>query len=617
MRYLLLLLLAVSLCAQGPGTCPGIPLGFNLGANGGSLNGFVPFPSSTYWHRDISNATTFTPDANSHTWQDDIMAGINRYIQMSWPATQPEAYGAIEGYHYHVVPGSQPRVNVLYDLPFLVGSFTNGSTSVSWVRGGGEPTQYFDDLVHNYFTGQGTVSATNGSTAVTYVGGNGFSSTWAGQIINLDNVGYSIASATSTTMVLASSYAGTTGNHTYYYTPIPVSGMVGNYFDGPATAYSFGLNGCSSACTTATLNTAYAGPTGNHGVLSVSIPSQSEPGPQPIPLTPMIQASIAPGNQFPNYDISRLTDGHLIVIDRDNCVLYENYAVDYDGHNIHAGGSAVFDLLGGDLQRPLMWTSGSVSGMPMFPGLVRDEELNGTVPINHPVIVNLSPAIDHCDFIFPAEHHQYGCNSTSRLPIGSLLRLNASFDLTGQNAIQLRIATAFKKYGLIYSDGGTSVSAYTASGWNWDSVFAGWLVSQTSGQLVPGDMAMASDGQTTQPTPLYTFEVITSGLTRYCDGAYAPYGFCTDVGTLTGSIPNISAFTANGSNPLTVSAGTPVTLAWTQTGASTPLAFINPYIGTIRGASAPPFVMRKTTTFTIQVENMYGPRTATVTVTVI
>jgi hypothetical protein len=522
-------------------------LGFNLAANGGRLNGFVPFPQSSYWHRDVSG---LSPDSNSARYINDVNRGGNPY---GWLGNYPgTSAGTISGALWHVVSGSQPRVNVYFDVPQSVGYFTNGSATVTWVSGA-----YFDGL-----------------------GGAGAS------------------------MVVASA--------------------VGNWYEGStisAAINSVGACAGGSNCTTAVLSSPFTGLTGNHAINNTSIPSQSDPGPMPIPLAPRVQNSLTNGNPFPNYPVALSTDGHVVVVDKDNCVLYELFNVGYDGRNVHVGTAAIFDLQGGDNQRPTMWTSTSVSGLPLFPGMLRDDELNGSVPINHPLVTtaftycgsgNFFP---HHSWISPAEHHQYGGGSgggttaywqPNELPFGSILRLKSSFNTSGYPAQAQLILNAMKTYGLIIVDGGCTMAHYGSSNWNADPA--------SIGDLYVGGCSGCAPFNTNQ------FDVITTGNPIYCDPLYASPGLnggnlplCPNsTSSLAGSVPLIASFTPSSS---TVSAGQSVTLSWNVAGASTRLRFVTPNIGPVVTNSVT-VTIAQSTTYTLTVQNQYGRSTATVTVNV-
>lgn len=92
---------------------------------------------------------------------------------------------------------------------------------------------------------------------------------------------------------------------------------------------------------------------------------ESDPGPMPIPHNAPIEGDPHPGNG----------DRHVLVLDRDNCWLYELYS-SYPRNNgtWDAASAAVWDLLN-DEQRPYTWTSADAAGLSVFAGLARYDEV--------------------------------------------------------------------------------------------------------------------------------------------------------------------------------------------------------------------------------------------------
>jgi hypothetical protein len=552
MKIISLLLLGV-VCGSAAfaQTCASIPVGFNLAANGGRLGGFVPFPQSAYWHRNVS---AMTPDSNSANYITNVGGTVGGGT-LGWLGIyNANSPGVTPGVFYHVVSGAQPRVNVYFDVPQSVAYFTNGSTAVTWVSGA-----YLDAL---------------GSSA-------------------------------------------------------SVASMVGDWYEGSTIAGTISsTGGClsgSSNCTTAVLSSAFTGLTGNHAINNTSIASESDPGPMPIPSTPRVQNSLTSGNPYPNYISAQSTDAHVVVLDKDNCFLYELFDVGYDGHNIHAGTAATFDMLGGDDQRPVMWTSASVSGLPLFPGFLRDEELSGAVAINHPlattafVFCGSGNFFPHHSWIAPAEHHQYGGGTfnvqywtQNELPIGSILRLKSSVNVSGYPSQAQLILNAMKAYGLIIVDGGCTLAHYGAANWNADQAsIADLYVGGCSG---------------CDPFNVSQFDVITTGNPVECDPEYATTGdnvpgnphtpVCPNsTSNITGAVPVISGLTctsgcANGH----AVAGSQIRLSWALSGST--LSFVTPNVGATRNGFAVTTI-QQTTTYTVSARNYYGPATpATITVVV-
>jgi len=291
---------------------------------------------------------------------------------------------------------------------------------------------------------------------------------------------------------------------------------------------------------------------------------ESDPGPMPIPANANIEGYPNPGNG----------DRHVLVLDNNNCWLYELYgsSVNTDG-SWNAASAAVWDLQN-YTQRPLTWTSADAAGLSIFPGLVRyDEAASGQIA--HAIRFTLQNSV--AAFVLPATH--WAANSTAQFaaPMGMRLRLKSSFDISSFSATNQVILTALKQYGMIMADNGSSMYISGAPDDRWSNDDLHNLTTLT-----------ASD-----------FEVVTLG-TVY-----------TSANVPQGSSPNISSFTASTSNP--VPAGTAVTLSWTATGAS--YYIVSPQIGAVRGTSAV-VTPSATTTYTLYATNQFGRTTATVVVTV-
>jgi hypothetical protein len=181
--------------------------------------------------------------------------------------------------------------------------------------------------------------------------------------------------------------------------------------------------------------------------VSFQYASESDPGPYPIPSNPRIEGG---------------SDRHLISLDLGRCKLYELYAAHRAGSGWAAGSGAVFDLRSNAL-RPAGWTSADAAGLPIFPGLVRyDEVLTGS--INHAIRFT---APSTCGYIYPARH--LTASPCSNLPpMGLRLRLKASVDISGFGPHARVVLTALKRYGMILADNGSPwyISGAPDSRWN-------------------------------------------------------------------------------------------------------------------------------------------------------
>lgn len=180
---------------------------------------------------------------------------------------------------------------------------------------------------------------------------------------------------------------------------------------------------------------------------------ESDPGPYPIP---------------PDAPVEAGSDRHVLVIDGDNCYLYELYHAEYNGEGWNAGSGAVFDLLSNRL-RPETWTSADAAGLPIFPGLVRyDEVMAGE--ISHALRFTVSRT--QRAYIHPATHYASSSDDPNLPPMGLRLRLRADYDISGYSGMSRVILEALRRYGMIVADNGTSwfISGATDSRWNDDDL---------------------------------------------------------------------------------------------------------------------------------------------------
>jgi hypothetical protein len=179
-------------------------------------------------------------------------------------------------------------------------------------------------------------------------------------------------------------------------------------------------------------------------------PSESDPGPYPIPANPKVEAP---------------SDSHMLIVDNANCTLYETFATvpPSGGTGWSASNGAVFDL-NSDALRPDGWTSADAAGLPIAPGLVRYAEVQAG-EIDHAVRFTMPTTAR--GYIHPATH-QAGSNAANAPPMGLRLRLKASYDTSGFHGNALVILTALKKYGMILADNGSSffISGETNTSWN-------------------------------------------------------------------------------------------------------------------------------------------------------
>jgi hypothetical protein len=145
------------------------------------------------------------------------------------------------------------------------------------------------------------------------------------------------------------------------------------------------------------------------------------------------------------------TDSHLLSIDQDTCKLYETFATDYNGPST-AGSGAIFDLNSNAL-RPAGWTSADAAGLPIFPGLVRLDEVSaGLIP--HAIRFTVQQSDK--SYLWPARHQAGSASNPNLPPMGARFRLKASYPISGFGPEAQVVLTAMKHYGLIVADNGSN-----------------------------------------------------------------------------------------------------------------------------------------------------------------
>lgn len=143
-------------------------------------------------------------------------------------------------------------------------------------------------------------------------------------------------------------------------------------------------------------------------------------------------------------------DHHALMINEDTCTLYELYATRWNGGSPTAGSGAVFDLASNAL-RPAGWTSADAAGLPIFPGLVRYDEVEAGF-IGHALRFTVDCTRNR--YLWPARH-KAGVSDRSCPPMGARFRLKAGYDIGGFATDAQVVLQAMKTYGMIVADNGS------------------------------------------------------------------------------------------------------------------------------------------------------------------
>ena len=167
---------------------------------------------------------------------------------------------------------------------------------------------------------------------------------------------------------------------------------------------------------------------------------ESDPGPYPIPHDAPIEGGPKSNG-----------DRHVLVIDPEEKKLYEMWSSYKTADGWKAGSGAIFDLTSNRL-RPAGWTSADAAGLPVFPGLVRYDEVSRG-EIRH--ALRFTVVHTQRGYIHPATHWASSSSDPNRPPMGLRLRLKAGVDISRFPREDRVILQALKTYGMIVADNGS------------------------------------------------------------------------------------------------------------------------------------------------------------------
>jgi len=188
--------------------------------------------------------------------------------------------------------------------------------------------------------------------------------------------------------------------------------------------------------------------------MSFDYDMESDPGPYPFPPNAPIEGGS-----------NSTGDRHVLVLDKDNCLLYETWDSHFVNPGWHCGSGAIFNLKSNQL-RPDTWTSADAAGLPILPGLVRYDEAVTEGEIRHALRFTVQST--QRAFIHPATHYASSSTDPNAPPMGLRVRLKANYDLTRFHGTALVILNALKKYGLILADNGSDWYITGATDTRWD-----------------------------------------------------------------------------------------------------------------------------------------------------
>ncbi|MCI0544539.1 MAG: hypothetical protein L0Z49_08880 [Actinobacteria bacterium] len=186
-----------------------------------------------------------------------------------------------------------------------------------------------------------------------------------------------------------------------------------------------------------------------------SWPGESDPGPYPVPADAPVEGGPSASG-----------DRHVIVVDTADCVLYELFYAFPNGDGTWRAANGARHDLDSNALRPAGWTSADAAGLPIYPGLVRYEEVASGV-IRH--AIRFTAPQTKSAYVWPARHEASSITDPSYPPMGQRFRLKASFDISGFSWQTQVILQAMKIYGIILADNGSPWYISGAPDPRWDN----------------------------------------------------------------------------------------------------------------------------------------------------
>ena len=194
-------------------------------------------------------------------------------------------------------------------------------------------------------------------------------------------------------------------------------------------------------------------------VNNVEYAEESDPGPFPLPENLPIEGWPAyyqrekSGLSLDDVQRDKLNAGgdrHAIAVDPVNRIAYEFYQMKKTAGGWQAVQTSIFDLKTNKL-RPDGWTSSDAAGLPLFPAVVRYDELRrGAVEHAMRVTVRRSRRA----YVYPATHQASQLTDANLPRMGERIRLKAGVDISKFTPEVKAILQGLKTYGMFVADNG-------------------------------------------------------------------------------------------------------------------------------------------------------------------
>jgi hypothetical protein len=143
-------------------------------------------------------------------------------------------------------------------------------------------------------------------------------------------------------------------------------------------------------------------------------------------------------------------DRHATIVDPVNRIVYEFYQMRKTDTGWQASQASIFDLKNNKL-RPDGWTSSDAAGLPIYPAIVRHDELKRG-EIEHALRVTVVRT--RRAYVYPATHYASRLTDENLPRMGERIRLRKNYDISTFSPEVQTILKALKKYGMFVADNG-------------------------------------------------------------------------------------------------------------------------------------------------------------------
>ncbi len=229
----------------------------------------------------------------------------------------------------------------------------------------------------------------------------------------------------------------------------------------------------------------------------IGIPYTVVAGSEPAKPVPFSDAAYSDNGSYPipvNAAVEDRPDRHVVVVDRAACRLYELYEAQWRGFSSpgwRATAGATWDLRSTRL-RPDGWTSADAAGLPIFPGLVRYDEVRAG-HISH--ALRLAVPATRRAWVYPARHASSSAHDPRLPAMGQRLRLKASIDPRRFPPQARVVVRALQRYGVMVADEGpVHLTGAPSERWTMSQVY-------TLERLRAGDFEAVETRSLPRPSP--------------------------------------------------------------------------------------------------------------------